>query len=260
MNCKSCSATLNNNDIYCSRCGAKDVNERLSLKGTWKEFIGPFFNWDNNFWNTFKDMIISPQNVFEAYISGARKKYFNPFSFLIIYGTIALVFYKFFPVTDLGEMFAGMESEMKANNTDNTPGLTMDGVLKPMFNNYNLVIILSVPFMALMSYFAFKKKGHNFSEHMVFQSYLQSMIGYLSLVLHVIVILLLKFDYSLYTSIYFIVMYIYANYVFYKYYKLKTKELLVANVKFTFYAIVVYAIIIIISALVGVFIYKAFMS
>ncbi|NJM79441.1 MAG: DUF3667 domain-containing protein [Flavobacterium sp.] len=73
---------LSSNSNFCSNCGSKIVDDRLSLKGTWEEFIGPFFSWDNNFWRTFFDLFSKPKDVLEAYISGARKNIFNPFRIL----------------------------------------------------------------------------------------------------------------------------------------------------------------------------------
>ncbi len=95
MNCKTCNNPYENTAHYCSNCGAKIVDDRLSLKGTWEEFVGPFFSWDNNFWRTFFGLFKNPKDVLEAYISGARKKYFQPFSYIILYATIAVFFYKF---------------------------------------------------------------------------------------------------------------------------------------------------------------------
>ena len=42
MNCKTCDNLLEDQDKFCSNCGAKIVHDRLSFKGTMEEFVGPF--------------------------------------------------------------------------------------------------------------------------------------------------------------------------------------------------------------------------
>ena len=161
MNCKSCHSEINENSSFCSSCGSKIVHDRISLKGTWEEFIGPFFSWDNNFWRTFLGLFTNPKDVLEAYINGARKKYFNPFSYLILFATIAVLFYKLFPMPDIESITKGFPS----GNQDQTANpIDMKSFFDGMMNYYNFVFILMIPFMAVTTYFTFFKKRNNFPE------------------------------------------------------------------------------------------------
>lgn len=247
MNCKSCNYNLTDNDKFCRNCGGKIITERLSLKGTWQEFIGPFFSWDNNFWRTFFDMFNNPKEVLSAYITGARKKYFQPFSYLILYATIAVFFYKFFPVEmpkDFSDFVANgnnvsISNKMLAADTSK--------LLEFMYSYYNFILILFLPFYALMSYLTFFKKGHNFSEHLVFSCYIQATFGFISLVLQLIICNFLGFNYIKYTYLLLIIFFLQNIYVFKSLYSLNFKQVIVASLKYILFAFTLYIVISIVS-------------
>jgi hypothetical protein len=147
MNCKSCEASLSEESSFCPNCGGKVVSNRLSLKGTWTEFIGPFFNWDNFFWTTFIDLFVRPEQVLTAYISGARRTYFQPFSYMIIYGTLTVLFFKVFPMDF---------EELKASSAQN-PEFDPSSFTETYISNYNIFLLLTIPVFAFMGWLIFRK-------------------------------------------------------------------------------------------------------
>lgn len=231
--CKSCSNTIQAIDKYCNQCGGKVVDKRLSFRGTWEEFIGPFFSWDNNFWKTLYHLMVSPEKVMNAYVSGARKKYFQPFSFLIVYATIALFFYKLFPIDVFSEFSKEMAEAIAASQPQNveTTGAQFD-MMNVMFSNYNIVIVLMLPFTALITFLSLKPHKHNFFEHLVFQAYVQTFLGYSSLLLQVVLVDMLGFGFMNYSLVYFIMAIAYSNYVYQNLYKYSFKHMIWVNIKF----------------------------
>ena len=230
--CKSCLKPIDLSDDYCKHCGGKVIRKRLSLIGTWQEFIGPFFSWDNNFWSTCRHLIIKPDAVLTAYTSGARKRYFHPFSFLLVYASIVLLIYKFFPID-----VSGFAEELITKFSDSGIPMNVDSVdqvnevTQKVYSNYNLLVVLSLPFMALVSYITFIPQKHNFSEHLVFQAYLQSVLGYSALFMQS-VFTNLDFGYSAYSNTYLITAILYSNFVFYRMYRYSWKTILLVNLKF----------------------------
>jgi len=230
--CKSCTAQVNNIDTFCSNCGGKIVDKRLSLKGTWQEFIGPFFSWDNNFWKTLGHLVIKPELVLKAYTSGARKKYFQPFSFLLVYASLALLIYKFFPIDISGfseEIVADFKQSGLPMNVESSEQI--NDFNSDLYSNYNFLVVLTLPFMALLSYLSLKSRKHNFSEHLVFQAYIQTILGYSAIIMQAISTNL-NLGYTLYSYMYFVSAFFYANYVFYRMYRYSWKTLLFMNIKF----------------------------
>lgn len=236
MYCKTCENLLEDQDKYCSNCGAKIVDDRLSLKGTWEEFVGPFFSWDNNFWRTFFDLFSKPKDVLEAYISGARKKYFQPFSYIILYATIAVFFYKFFPM----EIIDYSESFTKGYNSTNTSGKAsqfdingfMKSYIESLMSYYNFFVLMLIPIYALTSYIIFNKRGHNFFEHLVFNSYLQTNLGFISLVLQVILVNMLGMSFGIYSLVFLFLFILFTLYAFKELYNQNLKQSIASGIKY----------------------------
>jgi hypothetical protein len=233
MNCKTCNFQLDDNAKFCSNCGAKIVDDRLSLKGTWEEFIGPFFSWDNNFWRTFFGLFKNPKDVLEAYISGARKKYFQPFSYIILYATIAVFFYKFFPMEIIMDYSEGFTKGYNSTNpSSNVPKIDMKSYMETLMSYYNFFVLLLIPIYALTSYIIFNKRGHNFFEHLVFNSYLQTNLGFISLVLQVILVNMLGMSFGTYSMLFLFLFIFFTLYAFKELYNQNLKQSIASGIKY----------------------------
>ncbi|MCK6607323.1 MAG: DUF3667 domain-containing protein [Flavobacterium sp.] len=246
MNCKTCNNPYENTAQYCSNCGAKIVDDRLSLKGTWEEFVGPFFSWDNNFWRTFIGLFTNPKDVLEAYISGARKKYFQPFSYIILYATIAVFFYKFFPLDIIFDYSEGFTKGYNSTNSSgNVPKIDMKGFMETLMSYYNFFVLLLIPIYALTSYIIFNKRGHNFFEHLVFNSYLQTNLGFISLVLQVVLVNIIGMSFGTYSILFLLLFILFTLYAFKKLYEQNIKQSLISGVKYLLLFAALYLVIII---------------
>lgn len=254
MNCKTCNTSITDTHKYCSNCGAKIVLDRISIKGAWREFIGPFFSWDNNFWKTFFNLFTKPKEVLEAYINGARKKYFQPFSYLVVYATIALIINKIFPSTEVVDFANGIKSGLGDSNSK-APKETLENInlIYQLYTNYyNLIIISSIPAYSLLTYLTFKKRDHNYSEHLVFNAYIQANLGYALIVIQLIFFNLLELSKGLISGAFILISAIYALYVFIRLYQLTFKQTLYAFFRYMSYIILAFIILMILSIGVGI--------
>jgi hypothetical protein len=256
-NCSSCNTPLIENSDYCHSCGGKIVTERLSLKGIWKEFVGPFFSWDNNFRKTCHHLITQPEKVCQAYIEGAREKYFKPFPFLIVYSTISLFFLKLSPYNFQKSFQMGYESQNRDINPEKAQAAEefMQGFSEVFYGYYNFILVLLIPFMATISYLVFKKYKNNMAEHFIFQSYAQALTGYLGILTQIIAISILGFSYESVGSFSIILSFIYINYLFIRMYRLSFGKILIANLK----AIILNGLMFVFSILLGGAIYGLYL-
>ncbi len=254
MNCKTCAFTIDSNARFCANCGAKIVDERLSLKGTWEEFIGPFFSWDNNFWRTFLGLFKNPKEVLEAYISGARKKYFQPFSYIILYATVAVFFYKFFPmepIIDFSEDFS--KGYNTTENPNKIPTIDMKQFMESLMGYYNFLILLFIPLYALTSYLVYNQKKHNFFEHLVFNSYLQTNLGFISLLLQVILVNTLGMPFQVYSLLFIVIFITFTLYALKQLYHQNLKQTIFSGIKYVLLFLGLYlGIIIVFSIIFGI--------
>ena len=207
---------------FCPNCGGKVVSNRLSLKGTWTEFIGPFFNWDNFFWTTFIDLFVRPEQVLTAYISGARRKYFQPFSYMIIYGTFTVLFYKVLP----------MDFEDFSSASTETSAFDAIAFTETYTANYNLFLLLTIPIFAFMGWIIFRKFKDNFAEHLVYNSYIQAQVGYIALFTQLILYNALNLSVELFFTVSTLLSFVYGAYVFARLYRLTLGKTLVYTLVF----------------------------
>ncbi len=96
MSCKNCSSTLLNHSLFCNQCGAKIVNDRLTIKGLATDLSNNLLGWDNKFFFTIKNLLLRPHVVFREYLGGTRKRYMNPFTILGLTTAIAIFLFNFF--------------------------------------------------------------------------------------------------------------------------------------------------------------------
>jgi len=82
MNCKNCNYSLPETAGFCNNCGAKVIEDRLSLKKLLHDFFNQVFGWENNYFRTLKTMIVAPDVVVSDYIDGIRKRHMYSICFL----------------------------------------------------------------------------------------------------------------------------------------------------------------------------------
>jgi len=235
MNCKSCNNALINIVSYCPQCGAKVVDDRLSLGSLFSQFFSHLFNWDNHFYRTIRDLTVRPHKVLNSYVNGVRKVYFNPLSLFSIYVAFFIFIGQFIPemkdptfieVTVEGDDHRGVQEEVTSQlGSDNV----VVNFIKFYRQNINLFILISIPLWAALFKIVFRERNHNYAEHIVFSLYIIPFTGILPLCLAPLAI----FDIislEVINSINTIILLLYINYAFAKLYKLNFKEIVGKNI------------------------------
>lgn len=82
LECLNCGQPLHETDNFCSECGQKNI-DRISITELVSNFFSGFFAFDNQFFRTLKPLLFKPGKVAKDYVSGIRKRYTNPFVFLL---------------------------------------------------------------------------------------------------------------------------------------------------------------------------------
>jgi hypothetical protein len=184
MNCLNCGASVNENQIYCSVCGQQTNTRRLKFRHIMGEIVHAFTHADKGFFYLIKELAIRPGSVAREYIEGKRKKYFNPFNFLLIVAAVYAFFTIHFHVLD---------------PYDANP------VSRFLSHYSNLILILGTPLLSFFSWLFFKNSKMNFSESLVFNAFL---IGEINLFYDLIVaplVLAFKPYYAVFIGIYILI-------------------------------------------------------
>ncbi|WP_299600863.1 DUF3667 domain-containing protein [uncultured Aquimarina sp.] len=193
MSCRNCSYLISENSDYCQSCGAKVIRERITFKGLKSDFFSNVLGLDNLFIRTLIGIVTSPQKVISEYISGTRKKYMNPFAFLVIGTAVATFTFNFFSEKYIELMLSAQNEAMYETIFSITqPELDKEsaayqeqflqykqeqheinkGTQNFMLKYFNFIAFLMIPFYALLSFLVFGKKKYNYGEHLVINSYL----------------------------------------------------------------------------------------
>lgn len=151
--CLNCEAPLPAQARFCPHCGQKAATRRLTLHDITHEFWHALTHTDHSVIGLIKALLLRPGLVAAEYVDGHRKRYFNPFTFLIVaVGLSAVVMAS----TGIG----GFGSQTH-------PG----AVGRHLQANLNLFILAQVPLLALWSRLLFWRSGRNLAETLVLVAY-----------------------------------------------------------------------------------------
>lgn len=136
---------------FCPQCGQKAATRRLSLHDIGHEIWHALTHTDHSVLGLIKALLLRPGEVARDHVRGARKRWFNPFTFMVVsIGLSALLI----TLTGVGG-FKGQPGE----------------VGRRLQANVNWVILAQVPLLALWSRLLFWRSGLNFAEHLVLAAY-----------------------------------------------------------------------------------------
>jgi len=206
--CLNCEAELVASNQFCSNCGQKADTHRLNLGHIGHELIHSFFLTYKGFFSLAWEMIYRPGHIAREYVEGKRKKYFSPFSFLVIIVAVSTFF-----VANWDLMLIDVKK--------------VNPVSKFISQHFNLIIFCTVPLIALFSWLLFKRQGKNYAEHLTLAAFVS---GERSLFFTLIVVPLWIFA----RDHYFVVLYSYLA-VFFIYYAWASMQF---NRKYTVWAFI----------------------
>ena len=182
MTCKNCDTNLRTDFQYCPGCGAKLQPKRITFKRLLGDLADRVFSLDNSFTRTFLTLFTRPENVIESYISGVRKKFMNPLSYmgvaLTLSGLTVFLIQKFFAdKIDLTGFSTVGETEFSRSYQEF------------IYDFSSLLFILYIPVMALPAYLVFNKVRYNLAEHFVVFTYILAQYSLVSFPLSLVLLL-----------------------------------------------------------------------
>lgn len=163
IHCLNCGAV--NDSKFCKECGQATNTHRLSVGHILEEIAHYFTHADKGFIFIIKEMFIRPGRVVEEYIAGKRKKYFNPFTFLLICSTVsAYLYWKLSYYTNI----SAQQSTHRAPNEMSDLMLQTSGLMEKYGK---IVTILMLPLLASISKLLYLRRSYNYAEHLAIQAF-----------------------------------------------------------------------------------------
>jgi hypothetical protein len=82
--CRNCDADVPIGQVYCGNCGQKYPTERLTLHEIGPDLLHALMHVDRSGLSLVRMLLVRPGTVALNYVQGKRKRYFGPFSFLVV--------------------------------------------------------------------------------------------------------------------------------------------------------------------------------
>jgi len=186
--------------------------DRFSVKKLWNTVLKAL-NLEKGILYTMINLTIRPGATLRMYLFEDRSKLVKPLSFLLL--TTAIAAFLTLNLLELEGMFKSLEVANQST-TGNTPKMdaetkaTLDKINQQYIQSFNLILLVSVPFLALSSFLFYQKAKYNFAEHLVVAAYLTGIMNsFYSLLFP-----LFRLDYFMVSSIFMLLFMIYATFVY----------------------------------------------
>jgi len=161
----------------CDLCHKKVTHKRLTLSYLLSDALSNLFNLERGLVFTLRELIVRPGEVTNAFVSGDRYRYMNPFRLLIT--VVALV------VLASSWVDLDMADMMVTQNGARSEEMTQ--LMREAFRKYlNVILLLNIPFMTVGSILIFRRQRWNFAEHLALNSYAYSVVALLTTVVSLI--------------------------------------------------------------------------
>lgn len=178
-NCLNCNEPLGSKEKFCSSCGQKAAIHRLTLHDLLHDTIHYFTHADKGIFHLLKELARRPGIVARGYVTGARKKYFNPINFLLIVAGITV----FMTAIFYNPANAGRRRQSSNQTSVAKPPTPEERKMQAemrkrganvgkFFAKYsNLVTILATPLFAFFFWLFYLKGQFNYTEHLIANMY-----------------------------------------------------------------------------------------
>jgi hypothetical protein len=200
--CKNCEFVYQGN--FCPNCGQKSSTKRLNMHDIQHDVIHQFSHLDRGFFHTFKQLLTQPGQTIRDYIEGKRMRYYSPFGYILLLGTLCtFVYSRYWNLLFTPEMVDGMikslvnsldEGQLRKVYEGPEFKKSINDTLNKSFGSYTYQMFLQVPIYAFFSSRFYRNGKYNFVECMVANMYIIAQNQFYALICFVPVIFLIKYS------------------------------------------------------------------
>lgn len=212
--CKNCETTFEGK--YCPNCSQKADTHRFTVKHFLHESFHAITHADKGIFFLIKELLLRPGHAIREYNEGKRKKYFNPLTFLLIAAALQLFATQKTQITEhYMSRLVAISKQLEASS-DNIHQETLNEELKKveaggneafetMLQNNKLFTLLIIPFMGLITWLLFRKRGFNYAENLVMNVMVSAQLSILFLFFTALPFLILPSYVLLWMSLFFLI-------------------------------------------------------
>ena len=169
---------------YCSQCGQRADTHRINWHYLWHDIPHSVWHVDQGIAFTLRELLTRPGHSIREFLAGKRINHYRPLALLLLLGAIVV-----FASHSLNVSFAERSQEMfggsAADASDRMKAVQHD-VNQFVEKNQNLLHIVMIPLYALWFWLLFRRRGYNYPEMLVAQTF----VANFNLVVSLVVVLL----------------------------------------------------------------------
>lgn len=209
--CLNCNTE--NDSKFCKECGQSMSTHRLSVGHIAEEIFHYFTHADKGLYFIIKELFIRPGVVIEEYIEGKRKKYFNPFTFLLLCSSIsAYLYWKL-------DYFGNTTIKQEANQTPTEINHLLIQTSRLMEKYGKIITILMIPLLAGIGKLFYYKSNKNYAEHLTIQAFVLAQTSIINIVLMLVSYYIFPEHYLFFNMLFQVAFLLYLSIVFSKVFK-----------------------------------------
>lgn len=159
--CLNCAAVLH--DQFCARCGQPASTHRFTVGHLLHEVPHSIWHVDKGILFTLREMLLRPGPALRAYLSGQRRPYFAPLSYLLLTAGIS---------TFLLSVLHIMPFNLHDPNLTPQMQQVMMGVMAPILKYMAWLQVLALPLTGLLTWLALRRAGINYAESVIINAFI----------------------------------------------------------------------------------------
>jgi hypothetical protein len=183
--CKNCGTVFSGN--YCNHCGQSSHVHRVNWHYIWHEVPHSVWHVDKGILFTLRQLFTRPGHTIREFLDGKRVNHYRPLALILLLGAILTFILHSFDVhlAEMGQNTMGLE--IKGNGSERANQFQHEA--NAFVEKYrNLFQIALLPVTSLFTWLFFRRKGLNYPEHLVTNTFLAN----ISLILTIVGILVFK--------------------------------------------------------------------
>jgi hypothetical protein len=193
IECKNCGTSYTGN--YCPECGQSSHTGRIDAGYIVHDLPHSLFHIDKGILYTAGQLIIRPGKAIGEYLEGRRAKHFRPFAYLIILTSLAAIL-SHFVISAIEHKLAVSGVQEHKTAAQGSLNYYIDKVT-PFFHKYpSVLFFITIPILSLVTWLFYKKRGFNYWENIVLNTYLTAQFNICLVALYLFVLITGSTGYS----------------------------------------------------------------
>ncbi|MEL7144793.1 MAG: DUF3667 domain-containing protein [Bacteroidota bacterium] len=161
--CLNCDYQLDEEAMYCARCGQKYSRKNGTVRDFFVDFLGDYFTFDSKIFRSILPLITKPGFLTTEYLIGRRVRYIPPLRLYIFISIIFFLIFKF------ANPFSG--TVMDQENV-----MSQDMIDYFVDNHWHKVFFVLLPLFAFIVFLFYRRVYNNYLPHFIFSLHFHSFL------------------------------------------------------------------------------------